>query len=221
MAPQYLFICDHDGVLAEAKYPVYPHMRDILLDFKQQNPHITFAVASANPSSAEYLAHLGLDDIFDTIWSHRCKYPGFKTAVLTCTRNAPPSQLRSKLRLWRSKHPKVDVVVWPLDSAEEDVWACAARGEELRNVKEIMIPHLLRHYAHIPVENVVFFDDLVENTESVEKALGVAGILVDSKLGLGADKLVEGLQRIAEAMMLYGPGQPLAKLKESKANIAF
>lgn len=200
MAPQYLFIFDHDGVLADAKYPIYPHMRTILLEFKQKNPHITFAVASANPSSAEYLAHLGLDDIFDTIWSHRCKYPGFRTSVLTCTRNVAPSQFRSKLCFWRSKHRKADVVVWPLDSAEEDIWACALRGEELRNVKEIMIPHLLLHYPHIPVKNVVFFDDLVENTESVEKALGVAGILVDAKLGLGTNKLGEGLRRIARAV---------------------
>ncbi|KAF9460637.1 hypothetical protein BDZ94DRAFT_1238263 [Collybia nuda] len=198
MTSQYLFICDHDGVLADAKYPIYPHMRATLLEFKQKNPHVIFAVASANPCSAEYLVRLGLDDIFDTVWSHRCKYPGFKTSVVTCTRNIP--RIRSKFCSWRSKRSKVDVVVWPLDPAEEDIWACAARGEELRNVKEIMIPYLLRHYAHIPVENVVFFDDLVENTQSVEKMLGVAGILVDAKVGLGPEALDVGLQRIVEAI---------------------
>lgn len=200
MAPQCLFICDHDGVLADAKYPVYPHMKAILLEFKRQNPHVTFAVASANPCSAEYLARLGLDNIFDTIWSHRCKYPGFQTSVITCTQNVPRS--RTRLYPWSLKRQKTDVVVWPLDPVEEDIWACAARGEELRNVKEIMIPHLLRHYAHIPIGNIVFFDDLVENTESVERALGVAGILVDAKIGLGTNKLGEGLQRIAEAVAL-------------------
>jgi hypothetical protein len=194
MPSECLFICDHDGVLADAKYLKYPQMRTILLEFKARNPLITFAVASANPCSAEYLVRLGLDDIFDTVWSHRCKYPGYKTSVLTCTWAAPAS--RSKWCPWRSRRRKRNIAVWALDAEEEDIWACAARGEELRNVKEIMVPYLLRHYAHVMVENVVFFDDLTENTQSVERMLGVVGIVVDAKVGLRAEDLEVGLQRI-------------------------
>lgn len=268
--PRYLFIFDHDGVLAEANVLRYPRIRSILLSFRLTHPNIqiTYAVASANPCSAEYLKSLGLDDLFDTVWSHRCRWEDIKGEVVVCTHSALASKQelaqnqRSGLSPFRlfpnfypswtlpslndlagsrpdpngltSQHlsspltqhdPPPRVSVHPLPV--EDIWALTLRGLELPNVKEVMLPFVLEYYTsttsssasttspiaswvsllsrqvqhppdmdRIPMAHVVFFDDLTENVESVERALGVASVWVDPDVGLNETYLEEGLKCI-------------------------